>query len=122
MYHIQLPIHENNIDSFESKQGIQVVQFNLLENLFHIGKTSYSFSIRPVWGHHNQLQGMIQGLNLCRNPLFQGQNPLAQDRNPLARTPLARNLPARNPLAQVHILVRNRCSHHDRDNHVQPYE
>ena len=41
MYHIQLPIHENNIDSFESKQGIQFVQFNLLENLFRIGKTSY---------------------------------------------------------------------------------
>ena len=110
MYHIQLPIHENNIDSFESKQGIQVVQFNLLENLFRIGKTSYisSFSIRPVWGHHNQLQG----LTLCQNPLSQGQNPLAQGRNPLAR----------NPLARVHILVRNRCSHHDHDNHVQPYE
>ena len=62
MYHIQLPIHENNIDSFESKQGIQVVQFNLLENLFHIGKTSYiafqsdpfgdiitSFRVRILW-------------------------------------------------------------------------
>ena len=114
----------------KSKQRIQVVQFNLLENLFHIGKTSYSysFSIRPVWGHHNQLQGMIQG----RNPLFQGQNPLAQERNPLAWNPLARNPLARNPLAgnplagnplaRVHTLVRNRCSHHDHDNHVQPYE
>ena len=46
MYHIQLPIHKNNIDSFEIKQGIQVVHFNLLENLFHIGKTMIAIAFQ----------------------------------------------------------------------------